>query len=167
MKYFNIKSITPLKSSPQDAFIGFVGGVAAIYILLLLTKWSGNLFIMAPFGASCVLAFGVWDSPLSQPRNIVGGHIISSFVGIFFHRFFGSSMLLTAIAVGIAISLMILSKTTHPPAGADPLVILLGSSTVGWSYLLTPVLSGALVIVIVGLVVNNLAKGRKYPKFWL
>lgn len=161
------KERTPLKSNLYTSFIGFVGGFCVISVLLLLTSFTSELWIMAPFGASCVLVFAVWDSPLSQPRNVIGGHLVATSVGLLFRNLFGQSLVVTAVAVGLAIALMILTKTTHPPAGADPLVVLLSTSVMGWSYLLTPVLLGSVVIVVIALIINNLSRRRKYPKFWV
>ncbi|MGQ0455072.1 iron chelate uptake ABC transporter family permease subunit, partial [Bacillus sp. SS-TM] len=80
---------------------------------------------MAPFGASCVLAFGVWNAPLSQPRNIIGGHLISTFIGLSIYHLFGNEYWTIALAVGMAIAVMMLTRTTHPPAGADPIIVIL------------------------------------------
>lgn len=167
IKKMKTREKTPLKSDLYTSMLGFIGGFCVISLLLLLTNFTQESWIMAPFGASCVLAFGVWDSPLSQPRNIVGGHLIATSVGLLFRSFFAQSIVVIAVAVGLAIALMILTKTTHPPAGADPLVVLLSTSDIGWSYLLTPVLLGSVVIVLVALIINNLSKKRKYPKFWV
>ncbi|CAH2214866.1 HPP family protein [Tepidibacter aestuarii] len=156
---------TSLKSNVKSAFIGFIGGLLTIFTLIILTKYSVHTWVMAPFGASCVLAFGVWNAPLSQPRNIIGGHFVSTFVGLVCQSLFGDSPIAIAFAVGLAIGLMILTKTTHPPAGADPLVVIMGN--VGWSFLFTPVLLGSLIVVIIALFINNLDKERKYPTFWI
>lgn len=155
---------SPLKVATRTALIGFAGGFITIGLLTWLTHLSLSLWLMAPFGASCVLAFGVWDSPLSQPRNIVGGHFISSFVGVALSQLFGSNIWVLALGVGLAIALMHLTRTTHPPAGADPLVAIMDGS--GWMFLVTPVLAGTVIIVAVALLVNNLDKKRAYPTFW-
>ncbi|MFC3746109.1 HPP family protein [Paenibacillus sp. GCM10012306] len=155
---------SPLKVLPKNAAIGAVGGFIAIALLSFLTKFTLEAWIMAPFGASCVLAFGVWDAPLSQPRNIIGGHLISTLIGLVLYHLFGQGIVVMAVGVGLAIGLMMLTKTTHPPAGADPLVVITAGS--GWSFLFTPVLAGAIVIVLVALIVNNLDKKRRYPTFW-
>ena len=156
---------SPLKVMPWNAAIGAFGGFIAIASLALLTDFTSAAWIMAPFGASCVLAFGVWDSPLSQPRNIIGGHLISTFTGLVLYHLFGQGPIVMALGVGLAIAFMMLTKTTHPPAGADPLVVIIAGS--GWSFLFTPVLMGALVIVLAAILVNNLDKKRRYPSFWL
>ena len=155
---------SPLKVLPKNAAIGAVGGFIAIALLSFLTEFTLEAWIMAPFGASCVLAFGVWDAPLSQPRNIIGGHLISTLVGLVLYHLFGQGIVVMAAGVGLAIGLMMLTKTTHPPAGADPLVVIMAGS--GWSFLFTPVLAGAVVIVLVALIVNNIDKKRRYPTFW-
>ena len=167
VKKMKTKDRTPLKSDLYTSFMGFIGGFCVISVLLLLTSFTSELWIMAPFGASCVLAFGVWDSPLSQPRNIIGGHLVATSVGLLFRNLFGQSLIVIAVAVGLAIALMILTKTTHPPAGADPLVVLLSTGVVSWTYLLTPVFLGSAAIVVIALIINNLSKKRKYPKFWI
>jgi CBS-domain-containing membrane protein len=155
---------SPLQASPRHAAIGALGGFAAIALLAWLTSLGSSSWIMAPFGASCVLAFGLWEAPLSQPRNIIGGHFISTLVGLVLVHAFGSGIWVMAAGVGLAIGLMMLTKTTHPPAGADPLVVIMAGS--GWSFLFTPVLAGSILIVGVALLINNLDRTRRYPTFW-
>ncbi|GGG58961.1 HPP family protein [Paenibacillus radicis (ex Gao et al. 2016)] len=156
---------SPLKVSAKTAIISAAGGFIAIAILAWLTGLTGQPWIMAPFGASCVLAFGVWESPLSQPRNIIGGHFISTMTGLLLFHLFGQGLIVLAVGVALAILFMMLTKTTHPPAGADPIVVILAGS--GWSFLFTPVLAGSVVIVLVALLVNNAIRQRSYPTFWL
>ncbi|MCY8231650.1 HPP family protein [Priestia endophytica] len=156
---------SPLKINIKDATTGFIGGSMSILALGLLTTLTSNLWLMAPFGASCVLAFGIWNAPLSQPRNIIGGHLVATFVGLVMYHSFGNNAWTLGIGVGLAIAAMMLTKTTHPPAGADPIVVILGASP--WSYIFTPVLIGSILIVIVALIVNNLRSNRSYPTFWL
>ncbi|MDR6550694.1 CBS-domain-containing membrane protein [Paenibacillus qinlingensis] len=158
------KNRSPLKIVPRHVLIGSLGGFTAIALLALLSELTSSVWMMAPFGATCVLAFGLWDAPLSQPRNIIGGHVISTSIGLLCLHLFGHGTWVMAVAVGLAIGLMMLSKTTHPPAGADPLVVILSGSS--WSFLITPVLLGSVVIVIVALLINNLDKKRRYPSFW-
>ncbi|WP_028560576.1 HPP family protein [Paenibacillus pinihumi] len=155
---------SPLKVSGRNAVLGLIGGFVTIFVLASLADLTSTPWVMAPFGASCVLAFGLWDAPLSQPRNIIGGHLISTFIGLLLFHMFGSSIWVMAAGVGLAIGLMMLTKTTHPPAGADPLVVIMAGS--GWSFLLTPVLAGSVCIVIIALIINNLHKHRRYPTFW-
>lgn len=155
---------SPLKVSLRTAFIGFLGGFLAIGLLAYLTDLTSAIWLMAPFGASCVLAFGVWEAPLSQPRNIIGGHLVSTTVGLLLFHLFGSSYWVIALGVGLSITFMHLTRTTHPPAGANPIVVIMSGSS--WSFLLYPVLIGSLVIVLIALLLNNLDEQRHYPKFW-
>ncbi|AIE61022.1 HPP family protein [Bacillus methanolicus] len=159
------KGRSPLKANVKDAMTGFIGGFITILVLAVLTKITPATLLMAPFGASCVLAFGVWNAPLSQPRNIIGGHFISTLVGLTVYHFLGNEPWTIALGVGLAIAIMMMTKTTHPPAGADPIVVILGAYK--WNYLITPVLIGSIVIVLIAVLINNLRKNREYPTFWI
>lgn len=159
------KGKSPLQVHVKDVITGLLGGFITIFSLLFLTNMTSATWLMAPFGASCVLAFGVWNAPLSQPRNIIGGHFVSTFVGLAISHILGNEPWVIGLAVGLAIALMMLTKTTHPPAGADPLVVMLGGYS--WSYLITPVLIGSIVIVFIALIINNLRSNREYPTFWI
>ncbi len=129
-----------MKSTVISIFAG-VGAFLAIGLLTFLDSTLTNVaLLMAPFGATAVLVFGVPDSPLAQPKNVIFGHLITAFVGIFFTQFIGVSPLSLALATGIAVSAMLLTKTTHPPAGANPLLIMLAGQS--WTFLVTPVLLG-------------------------
>ncbi|EEW08976.1 HPP family protein [Vibrio mimicus] len=137
-----------MNSTVISIFAG-VGAFLAIGLLTFLDSTLTNVaLLMAPFGATAVLVFGVPDSPLAQPKNVIFGHLITAFVGIFFTQFIGVSPLSLALATGIAVSAMLLTKTTHPPAGANPLLIMLAGQS--WTFLVTPVLLGAVLIVLVG-----------------
>ncbi|WP_231686986.1 HPP family protein [Bacillus sp. JCM 19034] len=138
-----------LQVNVGDSLTGLAGGFLTIVALLYLTNMTSSSWLMAPFGASCVLVFGIWNSPLSQPRNVIGGHFISTFIGLFMYHLFGNEPWTIALAVGLAIALMMLTKTTHPSAGADPLVVILWAYS--WNYLLSPVQFGSIMIVIFAL----------------
>jgi CBS-domain-containing membrane protein len=152
--------------SPQPAHILFsaLGSLIAISAVTLLTQTTSIPFMMAPFGATCVLAFGVPDSPLAQPRNIVGGHLIAALIAVACVYLFGNTWYSLALGVSISIAVMQLTKTTHPPAGATPLVIIFAEPH--WSFIFYPVLSGAVTIVIIALLFNNMIRSRRYPKYW-
>ncbi|WLV25974.1 HPP family protein [Aciduricibacillus chroicocephali] len=156
---------SPLKVNAKDIITGFIGGTSTIIILYILSLFTSSPLLIASFGASCVLAFSLWNSPLSQPRNIIGGHFISTLVGIIIYHIFGDEPWSLALGVGLAISSMMLTKTTHPPAGADPIIVILG--TYNWDFLFTSVLIGSISIVLVALFINNLRNGRNYPVFWI
>lgn len=129
-----------------------VAGLGAFLAIGLLSFFDAAMsdvaLLMAPFGATAVLVFGVPDSPLAQAKNVIFGHMITAIVGIVFAQYVGVTPLTLALATGVAVSAMLLSKTTHPPAGANPLLIMLSGQS--WPFLITPVLLGATLIVLVG-----------------
>jgi CBS-domain-containing membrane protein len=149
---------------------GFLGMTAIGLIQHVYLADSELLLVIAPFGASCVLLFGATKSPLAQPRNVLGGHVISALIGVAAYRaFFPHLWLAGALGVATAIAVMHVTKTLHPPAGATALLAVLGDSRIhalGFSYAVIPVGVGALVLIIVALVVNNLAPHRRFPEFW-
>ena len=122
--------------------------VTIAFLLYLGVALSNTTLIMAPFGATAVLVFGLPKSPLAQPKNVILGHLITAFIGIFFVQFIGVSQIDLAVATGLGVSGMLLTKTTHPPAGANPLLIMMSGQS--WLFLVTPVLVGAVVIVLMG-----------------
>ncbi|WP_340677139.1 HPP family protein [Paraglaciecola sp.] len=137
----------------------FAGAGAALAIGVLAysqTEIPHAVLLMAPFGATTVLVFGIPDSPLAQTKNVIFGHLITAFIGIFFSQLIGVSPFTLAMASGLAVSAMLLTKTTHPPAGANPILIMLSGQS--WGFLLTPVLIGAVVIVVLGKCMQRLQR---------
>lgn len=152
------------RSNFADAFTGAFGSFISICTLLFLTSITGAEWLMAPFAGSCILAFGAWNAPFSQPRNIIGGHLLTSTIGIATYSFFGATILSISIAVSLSMFLMMMTKTVHPPAGANPLIILLNGY--GWHYLFAPVFIGSIIIVIYAIIINNIRQNRNYPLYW-
>jgi CBS-domain-containing membrane protein len=159
-----IQSKAPARPGNRFILYTMLGALLAIGVLGWLTGISGQPWLMAPFGASCVLVFGVPDSPLAQPRNVIGGHVLSTLVGLLVLQIIGGGWIAGAIAVALAIGVMQWTRTLHAPAGANPLVVLVTQP--GWSFLLMPVLIGAGVIVAVALLTNNLRQRGSYPRYW-
>ena len=126
--------------------------------------------LIGSFGASAVLLYAAIRSPLAQPRNLVGGHVVSALVGVACARAFGDTpWLAAALGVSLAIAAMLLTRTLHPPGGATALIAVIGGPKIhalGFLYALVPAGLGALVLLAVALAVNNLAPGRKYPEYW-
>ena len=126
-----------------------IGAAVAISVLTVADATIEELlFIMAPFGATTVLVFGIPNSPLAQPKNVIFGHLLTALIGVVFVQFFDVNAFTLALATGLGVSAMLLTKTTHPPAGANPILIMLSGQ--GWGFLVTPVLVGAVAIVLVG-----------------
>jgi len=150
------------------AFLGISFVAYAHYNILGHT----DLFmIIGSFGASAVLIYGAIESPLAQPRNLMGGHIFSAIAGVAAYQLFNGYIWFSAsIAVATAIAIMHITKTLHPPGGATALIAVIGSRKIhdlGYLYAVIPVGLGAVIMLIVALLVNNIPKGRRYPQFWL
>ncbi len=127
--------------------------------------------LIGSFGASAVLAYGAIKSPLAQPRNLVGGHVISALTGVVSYKLFGGNLVLAAsLGVSAAIVAMHATRTLHPPGGATALIAVIGGKNIhdlGFLYVAIPAGLGACILLIVALAVNNLAKNRRYPEYWL
>jgi CBS-domain-containing membrane protein len=154
------------------SWIGAFLGISAVsFSHFNLLSDSDLVMIIGSFGASAVLIYGAIRSPLAQPRNFVGGHIISAVIGVAcFHFFEAIPWLAGAFAVATAIAAMHATKTLHPPGGATALIAVIGSDKIhnlGYLYVLVPVALGVLLMLIVALIVNNIPKSRKYPEFWV
>ena len=149
------------------AFVGIalVGLIGAAFVDRL-----GQGLLIGSFGATAVLVYGAVRSPLAQPRNVLGGHVISAVIGVCAYQVFGDAVWLSAaVAVSTAIAAMHMTKTLHPPGGATALIAVIGGDSVhslGYMYALLPVGFGAAVLLAVAVLVNNIPKSRRYPEFW-
>lgn len=149
----------------RHVFWSWFGSFLAIAITSYLATKTNSPLLMAPFGATSVLIFGVPDSPLAQPRNVIGGNLLSALVSLMILHIIGSSPLAMGMAVSTAVGIMQLTRTLHPPSGAVALVVMMTQPN--WQFLLTPTLKGSLILVVCAVVFNNLAEERTYPKHWL
>ncbi len=126
--------------------------------------------LIGSFGASAVLVYAAIKSPLAQPRNLVGGHVLSALVGVACCQLLGDTVwLAAAMAVSVAIVVMLATKTLHPPGGATALIAVIGGPKVhnlGFLYAFVPAGAGAMILLVVALIVNNLSKNRRYPEYW-
>ncbi|CAD0008466.1 HPP family protein [Flavobacterium chungangense] len=155
----------------KEHFWSFLGSFAGIGILAYIQSihFSGNdaVYLIGSFGASSVLVYGIIQSPFSQPRNLVGGHLVSAFIGVTVHKFTPDIIWIAApLAVSLAIILMQITKTLHPPGGATALIAVIGSDKIkdlGYMYVLSPVLIGVLILLFTALIFNNMTSSRIYP----
>ncbi len=142
--------------------IGTIGYINSKYFVL-----HDNLFLIGSFGASSVLIYGLINSPLAQPRNLIGGHLVCSIVGVTVHKLLPNEVWLSsALAVSLSIVLMQITKTLHPPGGATALIANIGSEKIkalGYMYVISPVLWGVLILFAVALIFNNITPNRSYP----
>lgn len=166
----------PPRAPLHEIFWSVVGSFIGIYLIYYIGHYhdlqlEDLIFLVGSFGASAVLIYGVPNSPYSQPRNLVGGHIVSAVVGVSCSLLLSSQPEITAgVAVSLAVGAMHLTRTIHPPGGATALIAVVGGDKViqlSYWYVLTPIATGALIMLVVALLVNNLSPYRRYPQFWL
>jgi CBS-domain-containing membrane protein len=159
----------PAAFSNKAILLAWVGAFIAIASIAILSNQLSHLLILGSFGASCVVLFAYPDAPFSQPRNVILGHFLSSLIGLIFIGFIGVAWWVLAAAVASAIAIMMLTRTVHPPAGSNPVIIWLmvaSHAELSWQFLLYPTLFGAIVITLVSLIYNNLTREGNYPKYW-
>ena len=151
--------MTNLKKSFLAGLFSFI----TISILTLLTyKTVYGVFLLASFGSSMVLLYGYPESPFAQPKNVFFGHLITTAVGLIFLNFVPFPIyIIIPLAVGFGVGLMILLNVTHPPAGGNPIIVIIGS--VSFDYLLSPVISGSLIIIISAIAINRFILKKTYP----
>ena len=144
--------------------------IAAIFstftigVLSLLTyKTTYGIFLIASFGSTMVLLYGYPESPFAKPKNIFFGHFLTALVGVIFVNFVPLPIyIIIPVAVGIGVGLMIILNVTHPPAGGNPIIVIMGS--VSFEYLISPVISGSIIVIVFGIILNKFIAKRNYPK---
>jgi CBS-domain-containing membrane protein len=154
------------------SWVGAFLGIAAVaYIHYHILEKTDMIMVIGSFGASAVLIYGAIKSPLAQPRNLIGGHVFSAIIGVTSYQLLHSSMWLAgAVAVATAIAFMHATKTLHPPGGATALIAVIGSEKIhdlGYLYAVIPAGLGAVIMLIIALMVNNIPRTRRYPEFWV
>ena len=155
MKIFN-------KETLINAFLAAIGGFICIGFLSYLNmSIDGSIWLIPPFGASMVLVMAVHESPLAQPKNLILGHVLSALSGVLIYTLLGQTFYALGAGVALAIFVMMITNTIHPPAGANPIIVILGGK--GISFVLLPVAVGALIIIIFAMIYNRIL-GRNYPK---
>ncbi|WP_343561269.1 HPP family protein [Sphingobacterium sp.] len=156
---------------PWEHFWSFIGAFVGIFIIAFIQSLHfptlENVFLIGSFGASSVLVYGAIQSPLAQPRNLIGGHVVSAIAGVTVAQLLPDIIWLTApFAVALSIICMQHTRTLHPPGGATALIAVSSGtkiSSLGYWYVLSPVLSGCLILFVVALIFNNITKKRHYP----
>ena len=154
------------------SWIGAFLGISVVsYLNYKVLAGTDLVLVIGSFGASAVLLYGAIRSPLAQPRNLLGGHVISAIIGVTCYKWVGAHMWVAcALAVSTAIAAMHATKTLHPPGGATALIAVIGSAKIhslGYLYVLVPTGVGAFAMLVVALAVNNIPRNRRYPEYWL
>ena len=141
---------------------GFFSAVTIGILTVLTYKTTLGLFIAASFGSSMVLLFGFPESPFAQPKNVFFGHLVTALVGVFFVNFIPLPIYISiAGAVGIGIFLMIILDVVHPPAGGNPIMVIIGSAS--FEYLINPIIFGCILILLIAIIVNKFLLKKNYP----
>ncbi|PVX70855.1 HPP family protein [Paraburkholderia unamae] len=138
-----------------------LGAFVALALVGMLAQETSEPWILGSFGATCVLLFGFPSSPFSQPRNIIGGHVLTSLAGLLCLHLFGPGYVPMAVAAACALMLMMLTRTVHPPAGSNPVIIF--AAQPGWSFLLLPTMIGAISLVLIGWLYWTVVKRGVWP----
>ncbi|MBU0631434.1 HPP family protein [bacterium] len=156
----------------------WLGAFIGIYLVSIMSRLThldllNSMFLVGSFGASAVLIYGAPQTEFSQPRNLLGGHIISAIIGVSIYKYLSLDIaVLGALAVSLSIVAMHYTRTLHPPGGATALIAVIGSAQVhskGYMFVLSPIATGAFILLVVALFVNNLSANpkRHYPRYWL
>lgn len=144
-----------------EPLIASLGAFLCISIIAFVHSFDAfNIWLIPPFGATMVLVMAVHESPLAQPKNIFFGHILSAASGVLIYSILGMSFLTIGLAVAVSVWAMMVTKTVHPPAGANPIIVIMGGK--GLSFILLPVATGAIIIILFAIIFNKLLK-RNYP----
>lgn len=155
----------------REQFWSFVGAFVGIGLIAFFQSYQfprlENILLIGSFGAASVLIFGAVQSPLAQPRNFVGGQILSAIIGVTVYKFLPDVIWLTApLAVALSIIAMQVTRTLHPPGGATALIAVIGTDSIkdlGYLYVFSPVLTGTLLLFVTAVIFNNITKYRSYP----
>ena len=148
----------------KQSILAGLFSIITIAVLTFLTyKTEFGIFLLASFGSSMVLLYGYPESPFAQPKNVFFGHLVTTLVGILFLNFVPLPLyIIIPLAVGFGVGFMILLKVTHPPAGGNPIIVIMGS--VSLDYLFTPVITGSIIILIFAIIINRFILKKSYPK---
>ena len=152
------------KTKIKQSILATICSIITIGMLTILTyKTNYGIFLIASFGSTMVLLYGYPESPFAQPKNIFFGHLLTSLVGIVCLNFIAVPIyIMIPIAVGLGVGLMILLNVTHPPAGGNPIIVIIGS--VSYDYLITPVILGSIIVIVFGVLINKFILKKAYPK---
>ena len=150
-------------SELKKSVLAGIFSIFTIGILTLLTyKTEFGIFLIASFGSSMVLLYGYPESPFAQPKNVFFGHLVTAFTGLIVLHFIPLPIYLTIpLAVGLGVGLMILLNITHPPAGGNPIIVIIGG--VSYEYLFSPVISGSFIIIVFAIIINRFILKKPYP----
>ncbi|SOC10800.1 HPP family protein [Ureibacillus xyleni] len=152
------------RTSFSDAMIASMGAFFCVLPVFILTEYTNSIWFIASFGASIMLVIAAWNAPVGQPRNVIGSYLIASIISLTLSSQFGSTPFIISLALCLTIFFMLIARTFHPPACGNTIIIMMGNYS--WEFIFHPVLIGTIIIVLFGLIINNLHPKRKYPMYW-
>ena len=147
----------------KQSILAGIFSIITIGILTFLTyKTEFGIFLLASFGSSMVLLYGYPESPIAQPKNVFFGHLVTALVGVIFVNYIPLPIYISiAIAVGAGVFLMILFNIVHPPAGGNPIIVIIGSAS--YDYLINPIIFGCIIILLLAIIINKYLLKKNYP----
>ncbi len=154
-----------LRDGALPAVLCGAGCALAIYVMESSSALAAYPMAAIPFATSIVLVISQPQAVPAQPRALIGGHLISALVGLLVLAVTGPGPIAAAAAVGLAVAAMMLTDTLHPPAGINPLLVVAGN--LPWSFLVAPVLIGALMLAAFALVWHRFVLRNAWPERWL
>lgn len=170
LKSFQVKPSHTKRVNWRETIFSWAFSFIGIAVLGLLNIVDPvHIFTIGSFGASAVLIYGAPRSALAQPRNLIGGHVLSALVGVAIYYILPNPIWSAALSVSLAIAVMHITKTLHPPGGATALIAIIGGDRIhalGFGYAIMPVFIGACLMLIVAWIANNSVRGRRYPLYW-
>jgi CBS-domain-containing membrane protein len=164
-KFRGQRAALPPRLPARPIALAGLGAALAIGFVATLAEATRQPLLLGSLGASCVFLFGLPESPFSQPRNVIAGHVLSSLVGLVFLKTFGPQTWALGLALGAAVAVMFATRTVHAPAGSNPVIVFLAQPD--WSFLLAPTLLGAVGIVLVAVLFHRIVRPGRYPLYWI
>ena len=144
---------------------GFSTGLVIALLALLTFEAPFGVWLIFSFGSSALILFVFFDSEFAQPKNIFFGHLISIIIGILINELMGISFVSLGLSVGISVSVMMYLRIVHPPAAANPLIALYAD--VSYDFILFPIITGSIMLILISFLINRFVLGREYPKKWI
>jgi len=149
----------------KELILSSLGCFLSIGLIALISTHYNVPLVIPSFGASVILLYTTCHVPMAQPRNVLGGHVVSAFAGVSLYHLLGNNWWSITLAVALAMTLMTLTSTLHPPGGATAFVAVYSGQN--FSFIFAPVFTGSIILILVALLINNLSSTRKYPLYWL
>ncbi|MCL6449653.1 MAG: HPP family protein [Armatimonadetes bacterium] len=162
--FFRTIERCPARPSTVEILLSASGCISGIGIISYLAFHYSLPLLLASFGATAALVYGVPDNPFSQPRNVIGGHLISATTGVLLYHLAGTTWWSITLAVSAAIVLMMVARSFHPPGGATAFIAVWNAQ--GYLFIFAPVFVGAVLLVLIALLINNIGNIRYYPRYW-